>query len=191
MHCTGSGGTACCCFADHHLTRDLYLSSQVRIIAPPRCVARVAGCAWSQASWCHSSPSSGDVVCLCGACRAARRAGSATLTAEVVPGALAADEAGAAGDLPSTVAGARWAFSVRPVSGWGAPQAQQRATAGWLAALPVFEPHWQARAAQAARDAWLRLPLRLGDASHVGTPSMMPGASAMQGSPGASAGVAQ
>lgn len=84
------------------------------------------------------------------------------VTAGVWPGALVADETGAAGDLPSTVAGARWAFSVRPVSGWGAPQEQQRATAGWLAALPVFEPHWQARvAAQAPRDAWPspRVPL--------------------------------
>ena len=75
---------------------------------------------------------------------------------------LVADETGAAGDLPSTVTGARWAFSVRPVSGWGAPREQQRATAGWLAALPVFEPHWQARAAQASRDAWPSLLMHLG-----------------------------
>jgi hypothetical protein len=39
-----------------------------------------------------------------------------------------------------------WAFSVSPRAGWGGDaQAKQRATAGWLAALPVFEPHWQAR----------------------------------------------
>jgi hypothetical protein len=40
-----------------------------------------------------------------------------------------------------------WAFSVTPRAGWGGgPTAKQRSTAGWLAALPVFEPHWQARA---------------------------------------------
>jgi tocopherol cyclase len=36
---------------------------------------------------------------------------------------------------------------VQPRFGWGgAADATQKATAGWLAALPVFEPHWQARA---------------------------------------------
>lgn len=63
-------------------------------------------------------------------------------------GALVANEAGAAGVLPSTVPSAQWAFSVRPVAGWGAPAERQKATAGWLAALPVFEPHWQARASE-------------------------------------------
>ncbi|KAK9835048.1 hypothetical protein WJX81_007145 [Elliptochloris bilobata] len=70
-------------------------------------------------------------------------------------GALVADEAGAAGNLPSTVLGARWAFSVRPVSGWGAAHERQRATAGWLAALPVFEPHWQIVMAQGRATGWI------------------------------------
>ena len=45
-----------------------------------------------------------------------------------------------AGRSPAQV---RWAFSVRPVYGWGDESGVQKATAGWLAALPVFEPHWQ------------------------------------------------
>ena len=43
-----------------------------------------------------------------------------------------------------TVPHAEWAFDTTPVLGWGGGKgARQRATAGWLAALPVFEPHWQ------------------------------------------------
>jgi len=80
-------------------------------------------------------------------CSAAARA-AASRQRRARAGALVACEAGAAGDLPSTVGSARWAFSVRPVSGWGAAGERQRATAGWLAALPVFEPHWQARGAR-------------------------------------------
>lgn len=58
-------------------------------------------------------------------------------------GSLIASEAGASGTLPSTVKKARWAFSVQPLLGWGKKGEKQRATAGWLASLPVFEPHWQ------------------------------------------------
>ena len=60
-------------------------------------------------------------------------------------GSLVADEAGAPGSLRSTVQSAQWAFSITPLDGWGARAGKQQATAGWLAALPVFEPHWQAR----------------------------------------------
>ncbi|KAL3819014.1 hypothetical protein ACJIZ3_004919 [Penstemon smallii] len=38
---------------------------------------------------------------------------------------------------------ARWAYSTRPVYGWGNVGSKQKSTAGWLAAFPVFEPHWQ------------------------------------------------
>lgn len=58
-------------------------------------------------------------------------------------GAIVAREDGASGDLPSTVPSCRWAFSVEPQFGWGDAGEDQKATAGWLAALPVFEPHWQ------------------------------------------------
>lgn len=52
-------------------------------------------------------------------------------------------EAGATGELPSTVESCEWSFTVEPRYGWGSAGAKQQATAGWLAALPVFEPHWQ------------------------------------------------
>ncbi len=58
-------------------------------------------------------------------------------------GSLVADGAGAPGDLQSTVPSAKWAFNVTPFDGWGPRRGKQQATAGWLAALPVFEPHWQ------------------------------------------------
>ena len=54
-----------------------------------------------------------------------------------------AEEAGASGDLSSTVPSADWAFSIQPQDGWGPRTGKQAATAGWLASLPVFEPHWQ------------------------------------------------
>lgn len=58
-------------------------------------------------------------------------------------GSLIADEVGAGGQLPSTVKTAKWAFTVQPLLGWGEKGKKQKATAGWLASLPVFEPHWQ------------------------------------------------
>jgi Tocopherol cyclase len=60
-------------------------------------------------------------------------------------GSISRQEAGAGGYLPSTAESCRWAFSVEPLDGWGDSGGQQKATAGWLAALPVFEPHWQVR----------------------------------------------
>lgn len=38
---------------------------------------------------------------------------------------------------------ARWGYTTRPVYGWGNVGYKQKSTAGWLAAFPVFEPHWQ------------------------------------------------
>ena len=38
---------------------------------------------------------------------------------------------------------ARWEYSTRPVYGWGDVKSKQLSTAGWLAAFPLFEPHWQ------------------------------------------------
>ncbi|XP_071694632.1 tocopherol cyclase, chloroplastic-like [Rutidosis leptorrhynchoides] len=38
---------------------------------------------------------------------------------------------------------ARWEYSTRPVYGWGNVGSKQKSTAGWLAAFPVFELHWQ------------------------------------------------
>ncbi|KAK2661207.1 hypothetical protein Ddye_007740 [Dipteronia dyeriana] len=42
-----------------------------------------------------------------------------------------------------TVKSARWEYSTRPIYGWGNVGSKQKSTAGWLAAFPVFEPHWQ------------------------------------------------
>ena len=42
-----------------------------------------------------------------------------------------------------TVNTARWEYSTRPIYGWGNVNDKQKSTAGWLAAFPVFEPHWQ------------------------------------------------
>lgn len=42
-----------------------------------------------------------------------------------------------------TVKTARWEYSTRPIYGWGNVDLKQKSTAGWLAAFPVFEPHWQ------------------------------------------------
>lgn len=58
-------------------------------------------------------------------------------------GSLESDDSSAAGELPPTVKSIKWAYSTRPVYGWGNSGADQKSTAGWLAALPVFEPHWQ------------------------------------------------
>ena len=58
-------------------------------------------------------------------------------------GHIIAEGAGASGDLPSTVQSADWAFCIDPQDGWGPRSGKQAATAGWLASLPVFEPHWQ------------------------------------------------
>lgn len=59
-------------------------------------------------------------------------------------GSLSAAAGGAGPGPASSVGRVRWAFRTRPVFGWGGGEGgQQRATAGWLAAVPVFEPHWQ------------------------------------------------
>ena len=74
----------------------------------------------------------------------ATAAAASELTRAEVAGRIIKAEEGAGGSLPSTVASASWAFQVSPVFGWGDEGERQKATAGWLAALPVFEPHWQA-----------------------------------------------
>lgn len=71
-------------------------------------------------------------------------------------GSLRANEGKAGPGPASTVESVRWAFSTRPVYGWGGDAAgQQRATAGWLAALPVFEPHWQVLMSHGLSTGWI------------------------------------
>ncbi|KAL4432855.1 hypothetical protein ABPG77_008181 [Micractinium sp. CCAP 211/92] len=70
-------------------------------------------------------------------------------------GSIVRAEEGASGSLHSTVDSCRWAFSVRPVYGWGDEGERQRSTAGWLASLPVFEPHWQVVMAHGLATGWI------------------------------------
>ncbi|WVZ76900.1 hypothetical protein U9M48_024819 [Paspalum notatum var. saurae] len=50
---------------------------------------------------------------------------------------------------------ARWEYSTRPVYGWGDVKSKQLSTAGWLAALPFFEPHWQICMAGGLSTGWI------------------------------------
>ncbi|EPS71540.1 chloroplast tocopherol cyclase, partial [Genlisea aurea] len=54
-----------------------------------------------------------------------------------------------------TVRTARWEYSTRPVYGWGDVGSKQKSTAGWLAAFPVFEPHWQICMAGGLSTGWI------------------------------------
>ncbi|KAJ4808318.1 Tocopherol cyclase [Rhynchospora pubera] len=54
-----------------------------------------------------------------------------------------------------TVKTARWEYSTKPVYGWGDMTAKQKSTAGWLAAFPVFEPHWQICMAGGLSTGWI------------------------------------
>ena len=47
----------------------------------------------------------------------------------------------------------RWEYEVELVSGWGGDA--PRATAGWLASLPVFEPHWQVMVSHGLARGWV------------------------------------
>ncbi|XP_038985009.1 tocopherol cyclase, chloroplastic [Phoenix dactylifera] len=54
-----------------------------------------------------------------------------------------------------TVKTASWEYSTRPVYGWGDVKSKQKSTAGWLAAFPVFEPHWQVCMAAGLSTGWI------------------------------------
>ncbi|XP_031373715.1 tocopherol cyclase, chloroplastic [Punica granatum] len=54
-----------------------------------------------------------------------------------------------------TVKTACWEYSTRPVYGWGDVGSTQKPTAGWLAAFPVFEPHWQVCMAGGLSTGWI------------------------------------
>lgn len=53
------------------------------------------------------------------------------------------ESSNARSDYVRTVNTARWEYSTCPIYGWGDVGSKQKSTAGWLAAFPVFEPHWQ------------------------------------------------
>ncbi|EFJ27422.1 hypothetical protein SELMODRAFT_172178 [Selaginella moellendorffii] len=56
----------------------------------------------------------------------------------------------------NTVDSVRWEYSTRPLYGWGNSGSGQKATAGWLAAFPVFEPHWQICMAHGLSTGWIQ-----------------------------------
>ncbi|CAO2825939.1 unnamed protein product [Amaranthus hypochondriacus] len=58
-------------------------------------------------------------------------------------------------DYVETVRTARWEYSTRPIYGWGNVSSKQKSTAGWLAAFPVFEPHWQICLAGGLSTGWI------------------------------------
>ncbi|KAM7490423.1 hypothetical protein LguiA_033344 [Lonicera macranthoides] len=58
-------------------------------------------------------------------------------------------------DYVEIVKTARWKYSTRPIYGWGNVGSKQKATAGWLAAFPVFEPHWQICMAGGLSTGWI------------------------------------
>lgn len=71
-------------------------------------------------------------------------------------GSLAARQDTAGPGPESTVGTCRWDYVTRPVSGWGGDAgATQRSTAGWLAAVPVFEPHWQVLMSHGLSTGWV------------------------------------
>lgn len=47
---------------------------------------------------------------------------------------------------------AEWDYQIEPVVGWGTPN--EKATAGWLSYLPVFEPGWQVLMAHGLASGW-------------------------------------
>lgn len=55
--------------------------------------------------------------------------------------------------LPSGKVQAQWHYQVIPVEGWGG--ARQKATAGWLSYLPLFEPGWQVLMAHGLASGWI------------------------------------
>ena len=50
----------------------------------------------------------------------------------------------------------RWDITVTPLRGWGGgPGAKMVSPAGWMTALPVFEPHWQVTMAHGLASGWI------------------------------------
>ena len=49
----------------------------------------------------------------------------------------------------------RWCYEVQPIYGWGSPFQPQRATAGLLSFLPIFDPGWQVLMAQGLATGWI------------------------------------
>ncbi|KAL6775750.1 TCY1 [Auxenochlorella protothecoides x Auxenochlorella symbiontica] len=70
-------------------------------------------------------------------------------------GRIVSREAGVVPGPAPSVASARWDFQITPRLGWGSPGQRQLSTAGWLAAVPIFEPHWQVLMAHGSASGWI------------------------------------
>lgn len=71
-------------------------------------------------------------------------------------GHLSLESKGVGGYIKPGVKECSWAYSTKRVHGWGDVGGKQLATAGWLAALPVFEPHWQILMSYGLSSGWIR-----------------------------------
>jgi hypothetical protein len=114
----------------------------------------------------HKQPSAA-AACICLLCHQAEFSAAVDQGFQASPslhqGSIIAGETGAAGPPMSTVSSCSWALTMRQKVGWGDAPATalaasvgsvggisgggngstQKATAGWLSMLSVFEPHWQ------------------------------------------------
>lgn len=50
---------------------------------------------------------------------------------------------------------ARWDYQIQPIDGWGPRGRSPQSTAGWLSALPIFEPGWQILMAHGLATGWI------------------------------------
>lgn len=78
-------------------------------------------------------------------------------TSRHTAGRVVSDDRSAGVGPASSAHECRWNIDITPVYGWGPPCQPQRATAGWLSSLPVFEPHWQALMAHGRASGWIEL----------------------------------
>lgn len=70
-------------------------------------------------------------------------------------GSLSLESKGVGGHIEASVKECEWAYSTRRVHGWGNSGGRQVASAGLLAALPVFEPHWQILMSYGLSTGWI------------------------------------
>lgn len=49
----------------------------------------------------------------------------------------------------------QWHYTIEPIDGWGNRNSPQKATAGWLSFLPVFDPGWQVLMAHGWATGWI------------------------------------
>eukprot|EP00803_Ostreobium_quekettii_P009211 evm.model.scf_772EXC.8 EVM.evm.TU.scf_772EXC.8 scf_772EXC:60971-64254(+) len=77
-------------------------------------------------------------------------------TATLHQGSIIHDDSSTPGKIQPTVDSCSWCFNVHSIYGWGSSGQRQQSTAGWLAALPVFEPHWQVLMSHGLASGWFK-----------------------------------